>query len=639
MTAADVDSATASVPRHAGVDIPRAAAAILLVLGLEALTLLGLRNRVVVGLSAATLAGVVMLSWRVLRENVAPRVLGMAVAVSALLIALPMVLPARDAAQAMLDELLPTIIGWTAFAVLAGVRDESSTPWRVSWTMSRARMAALLAATFALLVTAHALAVGRWAIIDDEVVYVVQSAWMRLPQLTWSVDPAIADFFRMRKIGWANGHFVPMYPPGWPALLALFRAVGLQWWASIVLGTTTVWLVYKIGERVQGAVMGGVAAILCATSQVFLLHHAGYMSHAATMCSLLGATLCLLVGERASGRTRVVAWIVAGGLLGYAVTVRPLTGIALGTSIGLWMMLRLRRELPGVLPTLAIAIAIGGCVPGILFAIYNVQVFGHPLTVGYSFLNGHLYDLGFGTRGFDALGPDLQPVPRTTNFTPMIALRDLVHRLTALNTTFIPVGMLLPTAVLAVSNGYRIAWSRVAAFALIPFAYFFYWWGGLRVYTELLPFLMLGVASMIVAIGARRPRLAGSLIAVLIGTQAILALPWPVARADSHRPWSAGVENGYGGAAPGRFATFNVADSIAKANGKILLFASEKDVVDNFIVRLYWFNQDRLDGPVLVARDRGAKNAELIRHFPDRVPFLVVDQGPTTAAQFTRIAP
>src|SRR6185503_180745 len=150
------------------------------------------------------------------------------------------------------------------------------------------------------------------------------------------------------------------YPPGWPAMLAAFRYAGLEWWTSVIIGTVSVWLTYLIGARLKGPRVGAIAATLLATSQVFLMNLAGYMSHGAVIVGLLGATWAMLVGIEHRGWQRAVPWICAGMLLGFTVTVRPLTGLGIGLSLGLWMLARTwLRDRPAVF-ILAACVAIGG---------------------------------------------------------------------------------------------------------------------------------------------------------------------------------------------------------------------------------------------------------------------------------------
>ena len=54
--------------------------------------------------------------------------------------------------------------------------------------------------------------------------------------------------------------------------------------------------------------------------------------------------------------------------------------------------------------------------------------------------------------------------------------------------------------------------------------------------------------------------------------------------------------------------------------------------------RLYLYNIEGMESAILVARDLGPRNAELIARFPDRVPYLVVDNGRETTATITRVS-
>jgi hypothetical protein len=134
-----------------------------------------------------------------------------------------------------------------------------------------------------------------------------------------------------------------------------------------------------------------------------------------------------------------------------------------------------------------------------------------------------------------------------------------------------------------------------------------------------------------------RPAIARAFVALLVASQAIVALPWPPGSTSAHRPWAVGFDHVYGRGNPGRWATLYMADSLARANGRILLFTREASRFDNLIDRLYAFNGDRFDGRILVARDLGDRNAQLIARFPDRVPYLVEDRGRDEPSRFTLI--
>jgi hypothetical protein len=206
----------------------------------------------------------------------------------------------------------------------------------------------------------------------------------------------------------------------------------------------------------------------------------------------------------------------------------------------------------------------------------------------------------------------------------------MAFRLAEMNTAFVPVGLLAPIVAAAVASGFRITWSRVALFTLLPLGFFFYWANILRQHTELLPFMLLAVAIILVAIHARWPRLATGLLVMVLASHAISSFPWSPAVTGSHMPWP-GTD--YAGI-PGRKATWAIADSLAVAHKRVLLFSRDASDYDNQIDELYQHNGDRDEGPILVARDRGPLNEMLIRRYPDRVPFIVEDRGPNQAAVF-----
>lgn len=308
----------------------------------------------------------------------------------------------------------------------------------------------------------------------------------------------------------------------------------------------------------------------------------------------------------------------------------------MGSAIGIWMLQRAWRAGRSLPWKMAAGVAVGGAIPATLFVLHNLAVFGKPLALGYDVMHPGLYQLGFGLRGFRVLDANLNLVPNAFPFGPDDALAFLFRRLAWLNVTFVPVALLVPIMATAFAAGYRVPWRRAAAFAILPAAYFFYWYEGLRLYVELLPFLLLGTGIMLAAIGTRWRRLAVALVAMVVVSHGLVALPWPGDLGRGQRPW---VGSDYGPAAPARRQAIEAADSLARLHGKVLLFSREATRYDNQIDRLYVFNGPRFDGPIVVARDLGPRNVELMRRYPDHVPYLVEDRNGQTAAVFTRLEP
>lgn len=606
--------------------------AVLVLLLLEAVRLAPVRGRVLLAIYGLTLALILAMRLRFLRESTMLKPVALGLVLNGLFV---LVATTVDPNSFLVDELFPTLSGWCAALVILpefGRSSDEPIP-----AFGARHVIALVAISFIVLTIVHQLAVGRFAIISDEATYLTQARWMAPGSLTWEIDPAISRFFLMRKIDYLHGHLYGMYPPGWPALLALFRMGGLEWWSNVVLGTASVAIIWFIGKRIGGPYVGAIAALLLATSQYFLMFHAGYMSHGATMAASLGATWLLVSATEAHGWKRVVRWVIAGALFTYVVTVRPLTGLTLGTSITGWLLLRQWEQERTLALRMIPWMAAGAVVPAILFVAHNEAVFGVPLAFGYQVMHPGSYDLGFGQRGFRTLDAQANWEQFSFAFTPRNALGALLVRLSGMNTGFVPIGLLAPLIVVAVSAGYRPSWRVLGLFAVLPAAYFFYWYGELRMYAELLPFVMLGVATMLYAIYQRRPAIARAFVALLVASQVIVALPWPPGSTSADRPWAVGFDHVYGRGNPGRWATLYTADSLARANGRLLLFTREATRFDNLMDRLYPFNGDRFDGPILVARDLGDQNALLMARFPDRVAYLVEDRGRDVPSTFTLI--
>jgi hypothetical protein len=574
---------------HAG-----AAAALLLLL--ETVASVDIRRREMLGIYAAVL-GFAMLYARPQLKQLPFRAVAALVATFA--VSLGLVLAAASQADerqmVLVDGLLPTLSGWAALLVLLRAADAPVVTRLRVWRLKPGHLALLLSGTALLLTLTHALAVGRWAAFGDETIYLVQSRWMSLSALTWTVDPEIADFFRARKIDHIDGRMYGMYPPGWPALLAVFRAVGLEWWSGIILGTASVALIYFIALRAVGRTAAVMAAVLLATSQQFLIAHAGYMAHPASIAATLGAVLCLLEAD-ARPSLRPFLWPLAGVLLGFVVTARPLTGLTLGVSVGLWMMLRMRGRPLRDHAVLGCFVALGGLLPAALLLAHNHHLYGDAFGLGYSAMGGSVYDLGFGPRGISVILEDLQRGPLTSMHTPQRAVSDLLRRLTGMNTAYVPIGMLLPLAGLAVGLSLRLRWSHVAAFVVLPLVHMLYWFSGLRLYTELLPFVLLGVAAILAGLRRSRPQLALALFATLIAASSIMSLPWPRRDHDDGRRWS---EYGYTSDVPVPMAALVRADSLGRAHNGVVLFVSERTRYDTLLGALYLFNGDGLDGHVL----------------------------------------
>ncbi len=610
--------------------------AVLTLVALDTVSATDLRNRWILAIYSAVVLTLTALCWRkpvtiaLRRYLIGMLAVSVAVALSVGFFA------DQDRVYAVLPGLLPTLTGWCVLlALLVGYRDEAGSDLD-ALLPSRGKLLAALAVYFVLLAVVHQLAVGRLALIADEVMYLTQSRWIRPGQWVPTMPSDIATFFTMRQIDYQNGHLVGQYPMGWPLILAGFRMIGLEWWSNIIVGTLTVWLTYMLGKRTSGRPVGVIAALLLSTSVFFVVLQAGYMAHGITMVGVLGAALCLDAGRERTGARRGLWWAGAGVLMGVAVAARPLSGLTMCAAVGLWMLLKVLPSDRKAGVAMASFVALGGLAPAALFMAYNVRVNGAPLTTGYDAIHHGLYRLGFGTHGYMVLDSLANRVPFTLQFTPLDAVGQTIGRMVSMNIEFFPIGLLAPLIAVALAAGYRIRWRTVALFLILPLAHFFYRYPSIRLYAELLPFLFLSAAGMLVSTYRRWPRIATGMFGMMIASQVLAAIPTRSDRWEAPRPMA---ESDYGPESPARRAALLTADSLGTAHGKVLLFSREATRWDNLMDRLYIFNGADFNGPVLVVRDLGKRNQELMRRYPDRVPFLVEDRNGDLPAVFTRLAP
>lgn len=561
-----------------------------------------------------------------------PVLLALSVAVAGLF---PLLAGMAPRNYAVFGSVAPTLMGWALFFWILGSRERGAGTDLRAWEPPRWAVGLLVLASVALIAVVHWLAVGSRAIVSDEVIYLLQSEWMWNRDYAWHIDRDLLPFFAMRKLGITpSGGLYGQYTPGWPLVLALFDLLGLRWWSGPLLGAVTIWATQRLGTLLYNRAAGLLAGALLLVQPWFLLLHAGYMAHTATILAITLAATWLVEGETATGWARTWRWLAIGVAIAVAVTVRTLTGVALGASLGLWLILRGRSDL-GTIVRCAATVVVGAIPLAAWFLHYNNATNGDPLTVSYQALHGAGFNLGFGTRGFTGIDASLARVPLPITFTPRDAVEHLLQRLASINATFVPYALLAPVLALLAAHGHRPRWRVIGAFALLPALYFFYWGSEIRFYSEFLPFLLAWVAGGVVVVMRERPRTGAALVAAVIAGSALLNVPGRWGRITLDAPW---MRSDYTGS-PARFAAYDSLESLQRTHGKVLVFVQEQmPNYDVLIDRLYQYNAGGLEGPILVARDLGARNAELVARLPGRTPFLLKDNGRERAATITPLA-
>jgi hypothetical protein len=553
------------------------------------------------------------------RRIVAAAAIG-ALATLALVVARVLVSRSAPLHDRLIASLVPPVLGWsTLFFLWSTTRGDAGDRSRPP--AHSGRWALLLAGYAFVAVWIASLAVRHWVAID-EVLYVLQANLFARGQLAWRLEPALRPFFELPLMFQRPEGIITQYPPGYPLVLALFLRLGVPALSGAVLGAVAVLATHRLGRSVANASAGLLAAALLATHELLLARGAVLMSHVAGMAAVAGGAALLLAPRDSPSRALVVRTFAAGLLLGAAFAIRPVTGLALGISLWLWVVIRDWARWRH-LATVTLMLALGAVLPAIAFLSYNARTTGSPLRLGYNAVSGSLANLGFGIRGMILLDPAARLVTAAEPFTFAVAVRnEVAYVLWPLARDLLPLWTIVPLLAAAFAYRVRIGWSVVAAFAVLPLVQFFYAGNVERYYSELLPFVVLGVALLVQRIGERDPRFARALAVFLV---------------------AAGVVSGAGRVAGALWQRSRHPDDAARvaraialarpAERRLLVFVHDSAFSQPLLLSLVHQNFERFPGPVVVARDLGAEDARLVCRLPGRRVFFAEAATPDHEAR------
>jgi 4-amino-4-deoxy-L-arabinose transferase-like glycosyltransferase len=387
-----------------------------------------------------------------------------------------------------------------------------------------------------------------------------------------------------------------------------------------VLAAAVVAVTFALARRLGGVRAGVLAAGCLLVSVWFLLNARGYLSHVTAMLALTGAALSLFRSEE--GRSD--GWpLLAGFLIGFAVATRPVSGILLGGCILVWATCRSPQRAWRI----ASFVVVGGLAPALALMWYNEVTTGEAFLFGYSRLHGELHAFGFGARGSVVYDHDGRAVETAIRFGPVLAGYQLIRVLTEAQLHFLPASTALPLLWLARARGG--AWKSWVPwlFVVLPLALFFYRYSGLRLHSELIPFLAVGFA-----LALRRMDLAWPGSAVRYGSAvAALFLVTVVS----------GLDETVIGRVPGIEGYYERIRTERQTRGPLVVFVEDRRYPENAALFniLYGLNGPDLTGDVVVARHLGARNADLLAGFPDRSGIHVRWIGPLDSGEEVPVQP
>jgi hypothetical protein len=388
--------------------------------------------------------------------------------------------------------------------------------------------------------------------VPDEVAYWFQAKYFSTGQLYLPAPPDVAAFELPHTIV-DRGKWYGIFPPGWPAVLAIGMWLGVPWSINPLLGATAIVLLHRLAVHLYSHRVADITVALVAVSPMFLLMSAGLMSHPLSL--VLG--LLAVLGWRRAIEDGSRGWAVAGGMaLGGLVLTRPIEAAVVTIVLTIWGVAGMARR--GALFRLAgfliVAIAIGS-----LTLPYNAVLTGRPL---YDPITKYFDDryypgsnrLGFGAAvGNTGWRNDLRP-----GHSPAEAVLNGRRNAYLINLELFgwTCGSLAAVAALLLVGRWSRADGFVASLALsIVGALALYWYGGAdfgaRYWYQLVAPLAMLSARGIESLAERAQRLAPR--AVIVGrltaglgvatvSAVLILLPWRAATKYYHyRGMSGGV--------------------------------------------------------------------------------------------------
>jgi len=171
----------------------------------------------------------------------------------------------------------------------------------------------------------------------DEVIYRLQAHWILQGRLSGD-SPPCKEHFAIPFSYHQDGRWIGHYPPAWPLLLSPGIALGNPALVPAILHGLFLFLVFLLGRKLGGDWVGLGAAFFALGSPLAALLFASTLSHAGSATLLLLALVAAIPSRKTEEHLRRSLFF-PGLALGVAFGIRPLTSLAVGIPLGLYILL------------------------------------------------------------------------------------------------------------------------------------------------------------------------------------------------------------------------------------------------------------------------------------------------------------
>ena len=452
---------------------------------------------------------------------------------------------------------------------------------------------------------------------NDEAVYLFQAQLFRAGRATLPAA-LTARGFQPWMSGPVGHRLIMVFPPGWPAVLALGTALfgSPAVVVAIVAAAVAVGAYAFVVELLDDRRVALIAAIaLCLSPFLVVLTGTALSYPFALALDLAAATFTLRAVRRGQPRSLFGTGVAAGLLF----TARPLDAVLLTMVLGGWLLWSWRgRPSHAHIVRGAVWASVGAVVFVVASLAYNAHVTGNPWRFPLH-ANGGNNQFGFGLRQLSIDAPLLNVTPANMWRATRSNLAEFPH--------WIVGGFLaLPLIAFGAATLWRRHRQQLALLTAIavawPVAHFFYY-GTMLVATgrkNFGPFYYLPliipatvcVAAALARLALRNRAVAAGVAAILIGVTVPDGYAPPLRRAMANT----------------RGAQREVALVSRARPPAVVIIPASGDGPWIMHPRGHFRNSPRLDGPILYAGDDGAADARLFDRFPHRRIYNLFGEAP-----------
>ena len=201
------------------------------------------------------------------------------------------------------------------------------------------------------------------------------------------------EFFNAVSVLERDGRWFSQYPIGGPALIALGLAARAVWLVGPLLLGLATWQLYRFTRRAFGEATARAATLLFVLSPFVLVLGATQMNHTPAMAFTMLALAELAAWDDSAARARSGHAVLLGLAVGCVALVRPLDAALVAVPIGVFQLLRARRD-AGRWPSILLQ-CVAGAVPVAVLLWANARTTGAPLLFAYDAAHGPAHALGF----------------------------------------------------------------------------------------------------------------------------------------------------------------------------------------------------------------------------------------------------